>query len=336
MTNSRNNSILCTSFNQDSSCFAVGTTEGFLICDANTYAERFRRDFENGGIMIIQMLYKCNILAFVGTAKNDKFPNVNKVMIWDDSQAQCIAELEFRSQVRSVRLRRDRVLVSLDNKIFMYNFADLRLLDQIDTAPNPSGLCAVCNTMDSLIIAVLGEKDGQVRINNYSIKQFRVIEAHSSPISQLALSFDGSKVATTSSRGTIIRVFETHTGKLLQEFRRGSVPATIQYIAFNEAATALCVSSDKGTIHIYYCSPDYNNRKSTFSWMSPVVPQLGSSWSALHFSVEETQSICAFGEYEDGKGTIIVIGLSGRYYKYSFTPEGCKEEKTGEYLRIGT
>ena len=36
-----------------------------------------------------------------------------------------------------------RVVVVLENRIYVYNFADLRLIDAIDTCFNPKGICAL-------------------------------------------------------------------------------------------------------------------------------------------------------------------------------------------------
>jgi len=57
--------------------------------------------------------------------------------------------------------------------------------------------------------------------------------------------------------------------------------------------------------------------------MSGVVPLFASSWSSKQFSVNETHSICAFGQSDrdTGKHVVIVLGSSGKYYKFSFTPD---------------
>jgi len=336
------NGLLCVSFNQDYSCFAVGTENGFFICDCDPVRERFRREFEDKGIGVVEMLFRCNILSLVGGGKNPYYP-MNKVMIWDDYRAACIAELEFKSTkenvVRGVRLRRDRIFVILDKKVFVYNFADLKLLDEIETYDNPRGLCAVCSAKDNAVMACLGKSVGEVVVENYSQSAPPIkISAHNNPISQMALSLDGTKLATTSTVGTLVRLFNTSNGEKLHEFRRGANSAEIQSLAFNRNGTALVLSSNKGTIHIYSCTDNNENRQSSFSFMSGVVPILGSTWSLKQFGVPETMSICCFcneSETASTKTHILVLGGSGKYYKYSIAADSaeCKKELEDYFYR---
>ncbi|KAK8959832.1 Autophagy-related protein 18a [Platanthera guangdongensis] len=242
--------LLHMSFNQDYGCFTAGTDCGFRIYNCDPFREIFRRDFDDGGIGVVEMLFRCNILALVGGGPQPYY-QPNKVMIWDDHQSRCIGELSFRSEVRAVRLRRDRIVVVLDHKIFVYNFADLKLVHQIETVPNPKGLCAVSQQQGSLILVCPGGQKGQVRVEHYGARKTKFIMAHDSRIACFALSQDGRLIATASTKGTLVRIFSTMDGTLLQEVRRGADRAEIYSLAFSANMQWLAVSSDKGTIHIF-------------------------------------------------------------------------------------
>ena len=112
-------------------------------------------------------------------------------MIWDDHQGRCIGELGFRSQVRlttillclnsmlelssrptcysptclqvrAVKLRRDKIAVALEQKVLVYDFADLKLLHNIEALSNPNGLLALSAAAENTVLACPGLNLGQV------------------------------------------------------------------------------------------------------------------------------------------------------------------------------
>lgn len=52
-----------------------------------------------------------------------------QVMIWDDHQSRNIGELSFRSEVKAVKLRRDRYVFALET-LFIVDNAHLRLQNE--------------------------------------------------------------------------------------------------------------------------------------------------------------------------------------------------------------
>lgn len=283
------------------------------------------------------MLFRCNILALVGGGPEPQYP-LNKVMIWDDHQGRCIGELSFRSEVKSVRLRRDRIVVVLAQKIFVYNFSDLKLLHQIETIVNPKGLCEVSHQSSSMVLVCPGLQKGQVRVEHYASKRTKFIMAHDSRIACFALTNDGRLLATTSSKGTLVRIFNTLDGSLLQEVRRGADRAEIYSLAFSSTAQWLAVSSDKGTVHVFSLKVDSGSLAiersrsaseskistppglSSLSFIKGVLPKyFNSEWSVAQFRLQEgSQYIVAFGHEKD---TVVILGMDGSFYRCKFNPE---------------
>ncbi|CAA2956843.1 autophagy-related 18a [Olea europaea subsp. europaea] len=284
------------------------------------------------------MLFGCNIFALVGGGDSAQYP-LNKVMVWDDNPNRCIGELFFRSEVRGVRLRRDRIVVVLEQKILVYNFADLKLLHEIETIANPKGLCAVSRVAGSFVLFVQGCR--RDRIASFTLSQ------------------DGKLLATASTKGTLVRIFNTHDGTLLQEVRRGVNRAEIYSLAFSPTAHWLAVSSDKGTIHVFKTiwgstihvfslkvnaenlgnarssNPSDSNSavtspSSSLSFIKGEYPKYFSSeWYVAQFRlIEGSCYIVVFGHQ---KNTVIILGLDGCFYRCKFDPATGGEMTQLEY-----
>ena len=356
LANRQRNELLFVGFNQDSGCFACGTDTGFRIYNCDPFKEMFRRHFTRGGIGIVEMLFRCNILALVGGGQQPRYPP-NKVMIWDDHQNRCAGELTFRSQVKAVKLRRDKVVVVLEKKIYVYNFEDLQLVDHIETTWNPRGLCALCPNANNTVLACPGLKPGHVKVELYDMSKNIVIPAHESDLACLSLNQDGSRLATASDKGTLIRVFDTQTRQLLQELRRGMTRADVLCITFHPFSNFIACSSDQGTIHIFALDPKTSgvgnnasvaqdlgfngnamkqslspresnnnsydgsssgdtNQKSTLSFMKGMLPKYFSS--EWSFAQFRIPATRTICAFGNEANTLIIIGADGSFYKVAF------------------
>ncbi|CAO3597808.1 unnamed protein product [Absidia cylindrospora] len=374
--------LLYAGFNQDYGCFAIGMDNGFRVFNSEPLIEQARNESDEGGIALIEMLYRTNYLALVGGGRNPRY-SPNKMIIYDSMKDQAVLELEYKSEVKNVKLRRERLVVVLSHKVFVYHFSlHPQLLQTFETTDNDKGLAAVSASPDHAMLAIPGRQRGHVQLidldslvchwpspggddrppTTTTTANISIIAAHSGKLSCIALNHDGSKCATASDKGTLVRVFNTATGTLLNELRRGMDRADIFSIAFNPEATRLCVSSDKGTIHIFNLDPSTvlthqrkprgptygeiivhhpstaaaaaahygfthnGNRGSSLSFMKDVLPKYFSSeWSFAHAKImTEAQCLVAF----EKKDTILALCADGSCYKFYFDPK-----KGGECTR---
>lgn len=193
------------------------------------------------------MLGRANYLALVGGGRNPKFPQ-NKVIIWDDAKQKPVINLEFRSEVLSVRLSRSRIIVVLLSSIQIYAFSSPpSRLHILETDLNPLGLVHLGEKM----LAFPGRRAGHVNLFDLTTENITIIPAHSSALSALVISPDGQLLATASETGTLVRVYSTATSALLTELRRGLDRAKVYSLAISPSSASLAVTSDKATLHIF-------------------------------------------------------------------------------------
>jgi WD repeat-containing protein 45 len=84
------------------------------------------------GLSIAQMVFRSSLHCLVGGGPSPRFPP-NKVMIWEDEQARPVGEIIQKTQIRAVRIRKDRIAVATEMKTLVYDFSDLRLIFEADT-----------------------------------------------------------------------------------------------------------------------------------------------------------------------------------------------------------
>ncbi|KAK2369164.1 U-box domain-containing protein [Trifolium repens] len=76
---------------------------------------------------------------------------------------------------------------------------------------NHKGLCVVSQLADSTVLVYHGLQKGQVRVDHYA-KKINYGWAHDSSLACFGLLIDGKLLATSRTRGTLIRVFNTENG----------------------------------------------------------------------------------------------------------------------------
>ncbi|KAF9973171.1 autophagy protein [Actinomortierella ambigua] len=182
------------------------------------------------------MLFCTSLVALVG-AGDQPFFSPRRLQITNTKRQSTICELTFPTSILAVKLNRKRLIVLLEDQIYVYDISNMKLLHTIITSPNPSAICALAPSSENCYLAYPSpisipsspfsangrdaphRPSGDVMIfNALSLQVVNVVQAHKTSVSCISINHEGTMIATASDKAI---------------------------------STLLCVSSDTDTVHIF-------------------------------------------------------------------------------------
>ncbi|KAF7313722.1 WD-REPEATS-REGION domain-containing protein [Mycena chlorophos] len=310
--------ILHVGLDPDSTIFTASTPAGFAVYRTCPLSLIRKRELTGGTLAAAVPLHASSLVFLLGGGRSPLYPP-NKVVFWDDVLGTEVAELEFRERVRGLACRRGWLAVALRRRVVVFELGEqVSRFGEWDTSDNPRGLLTLATGVYATLLAIPGKQVGHVQLIHLPAcvppttlgppssspprkpppaptkHPISIIAAHESALTTLSVPPSGKLLATTSSRGTLVRVWDAVSGKLVRELRRGTDKADIFGVAFRPDEHELCVWSDKGTVHIFnlVVSSGASNRQSTLSSLTPYIPlpkYFESEWSYAQYRIP-TQS----------------------------------------------
>ncbi|XP_043281446.1 WD repeat domain phosphoinositide-interacting protein 2 isoform X3 [Venturia canescens] len=327
--------VFYVNFNQDCTSLAVGSKTGYKLFSLNS-VNHLEKIFENDteDICIVERLFSSSLVAVVNVS------SPRKLKVCHFRKGTEICNYSYSNTILAVKLNRSRLVVCLEESLYIHNIRDMKVLHTIrDTPPNVSGLC-ILSAHNASYVAYPGSNTiGEVQIfDAINFQAKTMIPAHDSPLAALAFNLEGTKVATASEKGTVIRVFQIHDGTKLFEFRRGVKRyVSISSLAFCMDSMFLCCSSNTETVHIFKLEEPKEAPKQApeepQSWMGFLSKAVsasanylpsqvtdvfyqGRAFASVHLPFQGLKNVCAITEIQKVL-RLLVASADGYLYVYN-------------------
>ncbi|XP_062546887.1 WD repeat domain phosphoinositide-interacting protein 2-like isoform X2 [Armigeres subalbatus] len=238
-------------FNQDYTSLSVVSKQGYRLFSLSS-VDRVDEIFcsHDEDTRIAERLFSSSLVAVVTASEP------HKLKVCHFKKGTEICNYSYPKDILSVKLNRSRLVVCLEDSIYIHNIRDMRLLHSIkNMANNPVGLCTL--SLSSHLAYPISETTGELQIFDAGNLTSRLkVKAHDSQLSAMNFSFNGTLLATASEKGTVIRVFCVKNGQKVHEFRRGlKRHVSIGSLNFSICASYVVASSNTETVHIFRIDP---------------------------------------------------------------------------------
>ena len=206
--------------------------------------------------MICELLFPSSILAVKLNRKSLVIVLETEIYIYDISNMRLLHVIEttpnpegtylFKSRISNVLQFRHLAICALSPA------AESSYLAYPSPVPSPVSTLSSGSSTTSVTPSTSQSQSGDVLLfSTRSLTVANVIQAHKAPLSFLSINSTGTLLATSSEKGTVIRVWGIPGAEKLYQFRRGTREAKIYSMNFNLVSTLLAVSSAHDTVHIF-------------------------------------------------------------------------------------
>ena len=321
----KQNEILYLSFNKDKTCLDLGMKKGYRIYeltkkDSLSFYERIL----GKAIGIIEMLERTNILGLVGDESNEAFDEPNKLNIYDDKESKIIAYITFKKKIKHIRLKKDLILVILENFIYLIDVKEFKQFETIELGYDIQTKTIFSFTLEpeinNLAYNYIDQQNHKIKINTYEKeKRINSLDLKSDYKSKniilcMEFSSEGKMLAVSAQNYNYLILYRIDDGIPICKCNINSNPVNYSYISFEENNEFLCISLDIGEVYIFniksiYEQLDYFNQENKEQIKEEI-------WSK--FYLPEKKTICTFSGDEIGRDHIICVGARGNYYLVKF------------------
>ena len=335
----KKNEVLYLSFNRDKSCLAIGMKTGYRIYDLTKKNSLFFYERIFGkSIGQIEMLEKTGILGLVGyNEEEESFDSPKKLNIYDDKESVIVAYITFKNNVLHFRIKRDKIIVVLEDFIFLIDTINYKSFDKIELGEEKKEDVVFSFTLENdvnkLAYNFTNRLSNKIIINTY-IKEEKLNSVElktdykiNNNILYMEFDKDGKILAVTARKYEYLVLYRVEDGIPICNCNINSKSINTLYISFDLNNEFICACLDVGEVIIFNIR-EVNNKLNEHNQNEKIKKE--EIWSK--FYLPEKKAACIFAGDEIGKNHIISIGAKGNYYlvKYKSNKKEDLAEKIDE------
>ena len=235
------------SLNHNKKLLAIGRNDGFSVILIEKNKVLINRPTKK--IYIIELFYNTNLIFIIGDNKP-----LNILNIWDDSKEKYIGFIEIKNNIEFVKMNKNFILISDNKHLYIYNFENLQFKKKIYY--NSYHLFHYDISFNNIITYT--DKIGFINLYNVDNNHTRTFKAHDNNIQYIKISNNSKYIASVSENGSIIKIFDFNTFKLLKLLYRGINYSKIISIDFDMNDEYIFVFTNNKTLHIYNLNNNIN------------------------------------------------------------------------------